>query len=350
MLNSTSDAVSLLCVQRKPGIVVPLDEFTVARNHILVLLAANNATRSGALCNFTMSDYENGIRDAQIFDCNFDDGVTFTVTSHKTVTVHGPATFCVSKEESMLLASYIVMRKNLGIIVNVDNVFIKRTGTPMNSSGLAACLSTAFAKSGFSNRVNCNKLRKTSVSYVHTNHPDKRHDMSAHMLHRLATAEKTYRLVNKRTNSKMCSELLRKAYSVTSKTPVVISKVSAQPEIDGKSHLSHAETTEITPMADTGMEEETSVDDIDDPEYMPEIKGYIRRNIWTSENKDLVFQKFQTMIKTEKTPLADVKDMLMNDPGLYAKLEADLKQDGMSLVRVVRDKIRSFFRRKYGFK
>jgi len=72
--------------------------------------------------------------------------------------------------------------------------------------------------------------------------------------------------------------------------------------------------------------------------------------VWSRENRDIIFKKFSPLVAEQRAPLADVESILSADPDLIKKLENDLKISGKNLLRCVRDKIRSFYRSKYGYK
>ena len=59
-------------------------------------------------------------------------------------------------------------------------VFITATHTKMTQSNVSSALTQAFSNSGFSERVNCTKLRKSAVTQIHGTDPDKRADLASH--------------------------------------------------------------------------------------------------------------------------------------------------------------------------
>jgi len=78
----------------------------------------------------------------------------------------------------------------------------------MTQSNVAAALTAAF-KSTFQNRATCTKLRKAAVTQVHGTEPSEKHNVAAHMCHRVATAEKHYRYTDKQINSVHSSTIIR---------------------------------------------------------------------------------------------------------------------------------------------
>lgn len=151
---------------------------------------------------------------------------------------------------------------------------------------------------------------------MHSEHPDRRQDLAAHMCHRVATAEKHYKYVEKQTNSLKCSELIRQ---VLTTTPSALSSIAAVEEVDKS-------TEELT-------------DDVAET-----MEPYKKRILWSSEDRDLVRQKFHWMVKEQKTPTRQIEDMLNKDSKLRDRLEKNLHVQGIKLIQAVRDKLRSFFR------
>jgi len=282
-------------------------DFARARNHLLVLLSVSNAHRTGVLTNFTINDYHAGLAQFRSTNAN---SLVFIIAEHKTAGAHGAATLAVSSEEAELLAGYMQIRQKAELASAAPFVFITQTGKKMTQSLVSSSLTTAFAASGYSERVNCTKLRKAAVTQVHSNFPDKRSDVAAHMLHRTNTAESTYRIISKSTNTVACSNLLRKTMT------------------------QHLEAQESAGKCD-------NQDDIHVP--------YQRKISWSAENRELVRAKFDTFVKRQQTPIKEIQAMLESDQVLLSKLESDFHLSGRNLVSVVKDKVRSFFRSKYGF-
>jgi hypothetical protein len=116
-------------------------DFTRARNHMLVILSVSNAHRSGVLINFSLKDYENGLK-------AFSENTVFSVCEHKTVSTQGAATIAVSADEAKLLTGYMVMRLNAVFQTAAPYVVINTTGTQMTQSNVAASLTAAVFKGG----------------------------------------------------------------------------------------------------------------------------------------------------------------------------------------------------------
>jgi len=219
------------------------------------------------------------------------------------------ATLAVSVKETELLAGYMAWRERCDLPAACTSVFVTLNGKTMTQSLIANALTTAFAASGFSSRVNCTMLRKATVTQVHTRFPDKRADVAAHMLHRTNSAEATYRIVAKSVNTVACTRLIR-------------STMVARDSLQGSGEA-----------PDAGVVAEP----------------YQRKILWSIENRDLVRIKFDSFVQRQKTPIKEIEAVLLTDKDLLSKLESDLNRSGRNLVSAVKDKVRSFFRSKYGF-
>ena len=281
-------------------------DFVRCRNHLLVLLSVGNAHRTGVLTNFSIADYEGGMKQAAADAEN----LVFSISEHKTASTHGAATLAVNRKEAQLLAGYMKLRKLPQYAKAEKFVFITATLSKMTQSNVSSALTAAFSYSGFNDRVNCTKLRKSAVTHIHGSRPDKRADLASHMCHRVSTAEKHYRLVEKKSNTVACSQLLREAFN------------------DG-THI--PDDTEPTASS------------IPPAPYQKQIH-------WSIENRDLISKKFASFVKAERTPIAEIEQTLLSDPDLHRKLEEDMNISGRMLVLAVKDKVRSFFRAKYGYK
>jgi len=309
-LQSTYATQASLLLSLNSVDVISMRDFVKARNHLLVMLSIGNAHRTGVLSNFTLDDYSKASKPDR------DGNITYSICLHKTVSSHGAATIAANADDVKLLAGYMKFRKHQCFDDAAPFVFVNTSGSKMTQSNIAASLTVAFHGSGFKQRVSCTKLRKAAVTQVHSEHPDRRQDLAAHMCHRVATAEKHYKYVEKQTNSLKCSELIRQ---VLTTTPSALSSIAAVEEVDKS-------TEELT-------------DDVAET-----MEPYKKRILWSSEDRDLVRQKFHWMVKEQKTPTRQIEDMLNKDSKLRERLEKNLHVQGIKLIQAVRDKLRSFFR------
>lgn len=329
--------------------VTPYD-FNRARNHLLTILSTSTAHRAGVLANFKVLDYSEGLKESA------KDGLSsmvFTVAEHKTAGSHGAATFAVDEEELRLMKGYFSMRNSylasrLGGR-DIAYFFINNTGTRMSQSNIGCALTAAFLQSGYNYRVNCTKVRHAAVTNVHRQHPERAQDLAAHMLHTLGTAEKYYRHTKKKDNSVSMTTLIRQTLSKPGQvggqlpaTSTETNHLNAEAEIDTDNIAQNESPNDTHNDADN----ENGVEKSNIEPLFP----YQHKNKWSIENRDLVRDYFSEMIQREKTPIAEVRLALDANDQLRLKLEKDFKTGGSALVHIVKDKIRSFFRSKYGDK
>ena len=206
------------------------------------------------------------------------DSIVFTIAAHKTASTHGAATVAINKTEAQLLQGYMRFRLLPQIADASAYVFVSTTKTPVTQSNVASALTLAFASSGYTDRVNCTKFRKLAVTQIHQKHPEKRHDLASHMCHRVATAEKHYRLMEKKSNSVARTDVLRQVVC------------GENVENESSAVLTDSATT-----------------------------AYCKRFVWSRENRDIIFQKFSRLVAEQRAPLADVESILFADPDLVTK-------------------------------
>ena len=87
----------------------------------------------------------------------------------------------VNRKEESLLTVYMKLRLLPQFAAAKPFVFITATHTKMTQSNVSSALTAAFSNSGFTERVNCTKLRKSAVTQIHGTHPDKRADLASHI-------------------------------------------------------------------------------------------------------------------------------------------------------------------------
>ena len=150
------------------------------------------------------------------------------------------------------------------------------------------------------------------MTNVHTNHPENKGDVAAHMCHRVATAEKHYRFIEKQRNSLKCTQIIHDTLS----TPV-------------------ESTSQDFFRPETKTQQLTVCQNQSD-----------KRITWSIADRDVVRKKFHSFVVSEKTPIAQIESVLNSDTALRDRLEASLGITGKALARAVRAKVRSFFRWK----
>jgi len=132
-----------------------------------------------------------------------------SVALHKTADSSGAATLAVDEREAKMLGQYMRFRNLDCFKKAAPFVFINRSGTQMNQSGVTSALTAAFKGSGYGHRISCTKVRKATVTAIHSRFPENKQTVANHMCHRVATAEKHYWHVEKQKNSIQCTKLIR---------------------------------------------------------------------------------------------------------------------------------------------
>lgn len=139
-----------------------------ARNHLIMLLCVNNATRSGPIVNLKISE-------AQAATQNVHDGRhVINVIDHKTVSLYGAAQLSLKAYHFNLLTVYI--EKIRPLIPNFDkrkhdaltsNVFISWNGRTLNQSEISNIVSTEItAATKKTSRTSCTVMRKSVVTII----------------------------------------------------------------------------------------------------------------------------------------------------------------------------------------
>ena len=193
-------------------------------------------------------------------------------------------------------------------------------------------LTTAFHQSGYEKRVNCTVIRKTIVTYTHEYLPDKKGQFADHMLHRFGTADKYYKVRQKSRNTMECTNTIREVINKSVSTGIVsIPAASAGSELD-----LCTDVVSKSPLVNSRLSS---------AEHCP----YKKKIKWSKENRDMIENKFSVLVKQECAHMENVREILYSDPEFVKKLESEMKLSGYALERTVRDKVRIFYRKKYGY-
>jgi len=183
-------------------------EFTNARDYIIMCLCLDNGSRTGALSNMTINEFQKAKPQGRSF--------TVRVENHKTLETSGPATLCFSSTLYSEAEKYLVFfRNNLeGVSVQrTDPFFVSWQGKKMSSSMVTAQLNSfwnrAVGKTEQRSRFNATLVRKSCVTKVHSTNPELKNDLANLMCHSIKTASKTYYLQEKSKNASQTSSQLR---------------------------------------------------------------------------------------------------------------------------------------------
>ena len=172
-------------------------EFCLCRDYLITNIILDNASRSGCISNMTLKEFDNA--EFQQSDCS---SIIF-VHEHKT-SYNGPAMLSLSATLMEHLTVFVekVRNKVPDMSTNENHpVFISWSGRQMAVSMVAQQLNMFWKHSTLQNlehRMTANRLRKMTVSVVHTNAPELKKPLANLMNHDVRTAEKKYLLEDKK--------------------------------------------------------------------------------------------------------------------------------------------------------
>ena len=171
--------------------------FCKTRDYLISYLILDNASRSGAIANMTLEQYENATFQP------FDGSSIISVIDHKTTATAGPAMLTVSATLMQYLTYFveIIRNKVTDITCNKkDPVFTSWSGRKMAVSMISAQLSSFWKQAigtDLKTRVTSNVIRKMATTAIHQNKPELKRDLANMMNHDIRTAEKDYFLQDK---------------------------------------------------------------------------------------------------------------------------------------------------------
>jgi len=214
----------------------------------------------------------------------------------------------------------------------------------MTASNISSALTSNFKKSGYHGKVTCTKIRKRTVTEVHDLYSTKgSNKVAGHMCHRFATAEKSYKLMDKEKNAKHCTRLIRSVNLQNSSISITDKQGEDQVE-------QCATSSQEIPVVPRNTSPPLHEQHISQPRIGQAhiLSPYKKKLKWTIENRDIIRTKFHNFIFEQECRIEDdVRTILNEDPEFVDKLKLDLDLTGKCLVGAVRDKIRSFYRGKY---
>jgi UDP-2,3-diacylglucosamine pyrophosphatase LpxH len=179
-------------------------EFTTVRDYILNRIILGNANRSGVIANMTVQQAQN----ARLIDGQF----VVSVDDHKTDFLYGPAKVVLDATENSWLQIFVTVIHPKVMAFSKANspyVFVSWNGKQMTSGQVTHCLQSLWKKAGLRVDVTCTLFGKTAVSTMHQEHPELKGNLADLMLHREATANKSYKLVQREKTSVAAAVKLR---------------------------------------------------------------------------------------------------------------------------------------------
>ncbi|KAJ8334051.1 hypothetical protein SKAU_G00413700 [Synaphobranchus kaupii] len=194
---ATKEAVTVLHSLKAQ---VSQTEFVLVRDMIMTSVLLTNANRSGVLANMLLDQVQNIWRMEGV--------AIISVTEHKTASYLGPAKVVLSEEVYGWLCKYITVRAQVERGDTVE-VFVSWTGQKMESSQICKAVQSSWRKAGLDGEITSTLMRKSAVSKIHETHPAMKSQLSDLMCHRVETATKSYRLVERERTSVAAAEVLR---------------------------------------------------------------------------------------------------------------------------------------------
>jgi len=164
-------------------------DYVSVRDFVITEMALNNASRSGAIANMTMAEYTC----AKIVSNQH----VVSVAQHKTAHCYGPAKICLSAMHFAWLKCYVSVFRPVVCHEDSNNVFLTWNGESMSSGQVSRAVQSAWSKAGIGNDITCTLIRKTAVSAIHQKMPQLKTGLADLMCHRVDTAAKSYRLVQR---------------------------------------------------------------------------------------------------------------------------------------------------------
>jgi len=192
-------------------LVVTQTDYVLVRDFLLTEIALTNANRSGVLSNMTLKQFKIARK--------VEDQFVVSVDDHKTSATYGPAKVVLSPSLHSWLLLYVdKLRIPLFSSNSADDaMFVTWNGESMSSGQITKCIQSIWRKAGLGEGISMNIMRKSAVSSVHQNRPEISSQLADLMCHRLTTAQKCYRVVEREKSSVVASMGLREAMSSTSR-------------------------------------------------------------------------------------------------------------------------------------
>ena len=168
--------------------------FVLVRDFVITETVISNASRSGAIANVTAEEF------AAARTRN--DQVIVSVRNHKTAHCHGPAKLVLSLTLHGWLQAYFKhFRSHVCNISSDPHLFLSWNGDKLSSGQVTRAVQAAWSKAGLGNAITCTLVRKTAVSAVHQKRPELKGNLADLMCHRVDTADRSYRLVQREQTS-----------------------------------------------------------------------------------------------------------------------------------------------------
>ena len=201
--------------------------YTLIRDFILTEITIANAHRSGVLANMTIGEFEKAKKAEQ-------GSMVIKVTKNKTADTQGPARVVLSPTLFSYLKVYISeVRHQVSNSESKSNddksmpVFLSWSGAKLESGQISTAINAAWKKAGLEGHVSSTIFRKSTVTKVYKDHETMKDDLADLMGHKRTTAERFYRLRQKKDACVQAANNLVSIMRISKKVPVPEQETSA---------------------------------------------------------------------------------------------------------------------------
>jgi len=291
-------------------------DFVIVRDFLLTSIALANANRSGVLATVTLQQFE----EARLVD----DHYVVSVSEHKTAASYGPAKLVLTPMLHSWVQIYAYhIRPNVVSPSNAKEMFLSWTGDSMSSGQITRAVQSIWLKAGLNSTVTFNIFRKTAVTKMHSVHPNMNAQLADLMCHRVQTAQKCYRVIERERTSVAAAKQLATAMMPVS-TSVAVA-LSSDQDVAGE-HLHGSSGT--SQAVSTPVEQNSVAEQPDYPEHL--------RMVWSEEQKSELERVFENDLSASHITMASVREKIRHSSIL-----------AMIGERKVYDRLRSKLRNKH---
>jgi len=181
-----------------------LTDYVTVRDFLLTNVSVANANRSGVLSTMTVKQF----LEARSVDNHY----VASVVDHKTASSYGPAKVVFNETLRSWLNIYALHIRSR-ITSLKQEFFLTWNGDSMTSGQITRAVQSIWKKAGLGSDITHNIIRKSAVSTVHDVCPDVSTQLADLMCHRVTTAQKCYRVVEREKTSVAAAKKLCEAFS-----------------------------------------------------------------------------------------------------------------------------------------
>ena len=280
-------------IDKKQNFHVTQSDYVIVRDFLIAETVISNASRSGAMANMTANEFAEARR--------MQDQFIVSVRNHKTAHCHGPAKVVLSLTLHGWLQTYF--RHFRSHVCNVSNssdphLFLSSNGEKLSSGQVTRAVQAAWSKAGLGNAITCTLVRKTAVSAVHQKRPEMKGNLADLMCHRVDTAERSYRLVQREQTSAAAA---RQLVHILREQPQVTDASSAPANDDCSDKLAHHVPCE---------QQDAASDDLSDDIVPPSKISTREHSIFSSSDVQFLTQVFKETIHSGRIGQKEVVNAL----------------------------------------